>query len=172
MNRRRFLAGATVLPVAVAGCLGRGENPDTPNQMAVESRHWTGIVFEDTKQVAKRLELEDKPIAYHEIITDREAAEDRIEREDGGEFIEEPDFDESYLVVIAAGYWSSSDEFELAEIDRTESGLHVGVRVESPDDEQLDDLAPHSLAVRVTDEQAVVPDEISIEIDGTKAGVD
>ncbi|MCH7660366.1 MAG: hypothetical protein IH933_07190 [Euryarchaeota archaeon] len=106
MSRRRFLAGATVLPVAVTGCLGRGENPNTPTQMAAESRHWTGIVFKDTKQVVERLELEDKPTAYHEIITD------------------------------------------------------------------LDDLVPHSLTVRVTDGQAVVSDEISIEIDGTKAGVD
>lgn len=132
MNRRRFLAGTAIFSVGSAGCLGSDAESDIADGMAVESHHSPGIVLVDDEQVVERLELDDAPVAYHELFTDSETAENRLEDEEQtNAFVGQTYFDESYLLVVVAGYWSSSDELELEGTERTNSALHVEIRTVS-----------------------------------------
>jgi len=86
------------------------------------------------------------------------------------EFVDETDFDQSYLIVVVAGAWPSGYWLELGTVERIEDGLRVSVATASPDEPVGDDAAVHSLAIRVTDEQSDVPDRIEVTINGRLTG--
>lgn len=132
--------------------------------MAVETRHWVADVLEDSIWQQKRKNGED-PGAYDTTIADRSAARERIadtETTDG--FVEETDFDRSY-VVIAQNVMQSARWLELGWIERNEDAISMAVTTEEPDGLYGDDAAAHTLAVRIPDEKADVPDTTSVVID-------
>ena len=57
-------------------------------------------------------------------------------------------------------------ELTLDEISRTANGLHLAVSIDSPSSGP-DDEVVHSLLVRITDEQAGVPAEVTADVEGT-----
>lgn len=164
MNRRQFLVGGTLL--GTVGCLGIGEIPATPDGITVETQHRTGSHLVDDGIEPSG----EKGRSYQTIIADRSAAQDRMkEAEEITEYVQETNFDQSYLVVIVGAAWQSGYWLELREIERTDRGLRMTIIVASPDEPVGDDAATHSLAVRVTDEQRDIPEEV--EINGSVAGV-
>ena len=42
MNHRQFLSGIVTMPIGMAGCLGTGDNPNTPDRIIVETQHRVG----------------------------------------------------------------------------------------------------------------------------------
>lgn len=164
MKRRSVLAtSAGIVFSSVAGCLGGAQT--APEGMDVETRHWVADILEEGIWYQRR-EREESVDRYHELIDDETTAQNRI---DGGEevraFVEETDFAESYLVVVQ-NMMQSARWLELQQIERTTQGLDIAVETASPDEPYGDDAAVHSLAIRVTDEQAGTPDELQVTIDG------
>lgn len=146
--------------------MGIGETPTTPDGMSVETQHRVGSHLVDDGIGPSG----EKGRSYQTIIPNRSTAQDRMREEDEiTEFIQETDFGQSYLVVIVGAAWPSGYWLELREVERTDRGLRMTVVVASPDEPVGDDAAVHSLAVRVTDEQGDVPEEV--EINGSVAGV-
>jgi hypothetical protein len=167
MNRRQFLSGIVTMPIGMAGCLGTVDDPDTPDGLIFETQHRVGshLVDDDLGPSGER------PRSYQTIITNRSTAQERMRDEDEiTEFIQETDFDQSYLVVVIAGAWQSGYWLELREIERTEHGIRVSVVTDSPDEPVGDDAAVHSLVIRVTDEESGEPDEVAVEINGESMG--
>ena len=148
-----------------------GSTTTTPPEMSIDSHHWNGIVLEDNRRVAEEIDWRDTPNAYRTIITDSADADERLERRDElDEFVRETDFEESYLLIIVAGYWSSDYELAVNEVSRTETGLNVSLETVAPTGGQVDDEAPYSVVLRVKDERDVIPDEVTVQVDGERAG--
>lgn len=134
--------------------------------MAIEPRHWVADILEEGLWY-QRQEREESINRYHELIADETAAENRIEGDESVvEFVEETDFEKSYLLVVQ-NVMQSARWLELDRITRTDSGLDVAVNTASPDEPYGDDATVHSLAIRVTDERQGVPDTIEVTIDGS-----
>ncbi|WP_049896460.1 hypothetical protein [Natrialba chahannaoensis] len=168
MERRKFIATSSLLSFGVIGCLGREEETESesPVGMSVESLYRASPLADG--ELANG--LSSTPSSYQTVLADRAAAEARLEQhEDVDAFINETDFNESYLVAILAGLWSSPHRLELAAMDRTESGIHAVVETVSPDAGDHD-LAYHGLVLRITDEVAGIPKTVSVEVDGEDAG--
>ena len=70
---------------------------------------------------------------------------------------------------MAAGFWSSSYEFELTEIERTSYGLRVSFQRTEPDGDATMDAAPHSTVIRITDEKTGIPEQVLVQVDGDDA---
>lgn len=163
MERRPFLALSVglILP-SVAGCLG-GEQ--IPERMGVDTRHWVSDILEDGIW-HQRQERDESISRYHELIEDETAARNRIDgTEDVNEFVKETDFTESYLIVVQ-NIMQSARWLKLQQIERTGHGLDIAVVTASPDETYGDDAAVHSLAIRVTDEQAGAPGGVHVTVDG------
>ncbi|WP_233710802.1 hypothetical protein [Natronococcus pandeyae] len=165
MNRRKFL---------VIGGLGFGtggyftwnwyQSPSLPDGMNVDTLYVRGNVFGEPSpedhQVGPREE-------HHRIIEDEETAAGEITFGDSAiEFVEETDFDNSYLIIIQTGMQTEPD-LALEAISRTDGGLHLDVTVEHPWWRGVnDDLGTHSLLIRVTDEKDDTPELVSVDIEG------
>lgn len=164
MRRRSVLATAGgLLLAAVAGCLGRAQA--VPEGMTVDPRHWVADILEEGIWHQRR-ERERVVNRYHELIEDETTARNRIDGdEEVMEFVEGTDFAESYLIIVQ-NMMQSARWLELQRIKRTEHGLDIMVTTASPDEPYGDDAAVHSLAIRVTDEQAGTPNELHVTIDG------
>lgn len=173
MNRRQVLGAAGVtLTGALAGCLDLiwGENPTVPGGMSVET-HYTVNRLLETGLSGLHNEID----SYHTVITDHLTAQERlapVKAEDGGQptadpvaraFIENTDFDRSYIVIMQYGM-PSGMSLELERIERIASGIEVTVRTESPNGVE-DDFAVHSKIIQITDEEAEVPEDVSAYID-------
>ena len=178
MNRRRFLATAgSVGTLATAGCLDRisGDGQRIPDGMTVETHHTNDIVLRDTAQFHEDIN------SYHLLITDRSSAQDRFAPEEPGSdmppadadaiaFIEDTDFNQSYIVIVQYGM-QSLRWLELSSIDRSGDG-GILVSVETDDDGYNDDWTVHSKIIRITDEAEDIPVEVVAEVDGESTAFD
>lgn len=174
MDRRRLLAlsGLSAL-TGLSGCaVGRGwcskkralfsNSPDTPAGMAVETKNWGDGLIDPRGR--------DYPFAV--VVTSAAAAKDdvarlRTNREDYDPetFIDQTNFDDSYLILIQWFGSSSSDDLELSRIERRENGVHVTAEVIEPCGASTGDMSGHSLFVRVTDERAEAPERATVHVD-------
>lgn len=167
MNRRQFVAlGCVSVFAGSAGCssvYGRfSDAPQTPEGMTVETESWgDGLLYPKGR---------DRPFAV--VVTSASAATDevgllRTNREDYDpiEFIEETDFDTSYLILVEWMGASSSASLELSRIERRDYGLHVEAEVVEPHGTTTDDISAHSLFIRVPDEREDAPEQVTIHVD-------
>lgn len=164
MDRRRFLSStALIVTTGLVGCLGSENHPHLPDGMSVETHHTVGShLTEDTIGPSG-----ERGRTYETVITDRETAQDRMKNtEEITNFIQETDFDQSYLVLVDAAAWPSGKWLELAEIERTDNGLQIVIVVASPDEPVGDDAAVHSLAIRITDEQSGPSENVDATVGG------
>lgn len=164
MKRRRFIdLGGVSFLAAASGCAsvyGRFSGaPQLPDGMTVETVHWSHGL------------LEEGDGTFAVVVTSAAAATDevsllRTSREDLDpiEFIEQTDFDTSYLVVVEWIGGSSSYSLELDRITRRDFGLHVGAEVVVPNGPATDDFSPHSLVIRVTDEREDAPESVTVDV--------
>ncbi len=105
------------------------------------------------------------PVIYETLLTDRETAFDRANTDSSAyEFIRNTDFERSYIAVVEYFGTSSSRWLELRSIDRGDTDVHAVGEVKTPRSGTSDDLAIHSLVVRITEDDRERPSEISAEI--------
>ncbi len=164
MQRRVVLATTGgIIHSTVTGCLG--EEQPVPDELDVETRHWVDDLLEEGISY-QRQEREESVNRYHEFLKDESTAQNHINGHDEVmEFVEGMAFNESYLVVVQ-NMMQSARWLELKQIERAEHGLDIAVETASPDEPYGDDATVHSLLIRVTDEQAGTPDNLSVTIDG------
>lgn len=155
------MTGGIVLST-IAGCLGEEQ---TPEGIAVDTRHWVADILEEGIWYAHQ-EREGSVNRYHDLIGDESAAQNRVTQdEEVWAYVEEIDFEDSYLIVVQ-NVMQSARWLELDRIERIERGLDIAVETASPDEPYGDDATPHSLTIRVTDEQAGIPNELQVTVDG------
>jgi len=170
MRRRPLLAAAMFGTISgLAGCLRGDGAPSVPEGMTVETRHWASDVLVEGIWHLRR--EQDEPVeSSHTAIVDERAARSEIECDDGtSEFVDETDFERSYLLVVQ-NVMQSARWLELRRIERTGPGLDVTVVTASPDEPYGDDAVVHSLAIRVTDDSGDVPGELAVTVDGEPTG--
>ncbi|MFW6002969.1 MAG: hypothetical protein ACOCPT_00925 [Halanaeroarchaeum sp.] len=165
MNRRRYLALAGLGIGAVGGYTGWRwyRAPSVPDGMSVQPRHFErDILTEQTSRSSDFLEWKSE---YQTVISDPETA-DRVLIDDRSitRFLDDTDFEASYLIVVQNGMQSEM-ELELDSITRREDGLHLDISIDPPQSGP-DDLGIHSLLIRITDETGDVPDDVSVTITG------
>ncbi|WP_256298679.1 hypothetical protein [Haloarchaeobius salinus] len=165
MRRRTVLAGGSVaLTSLLGGCSAVStvvdDSPSLPPGMSVRAEHVGHDVFESRERAQPGY----KEMA-HRVFTERDDAMASIA---SGElppnFLGDTDFEASFLVVVQYGRQSAT-WLDLDRIERTDGGLHVVARVEEPSGGYGDDLAIHSLLLRITDSRDGVPDRISVTVD-------
>lgn len=162
MNRRAFLAvsGLTV-SVPLAGCLRQS----IPDGITVDTGHWVADVLEEGLWY-QRQQREESIGRYHQLIADAQSANEQLADHEGIQtFAHGTDFEQSYLLVVQ-NIMQSARWLELGRIRRMETGLDVGVVTKSPEEPYGDDAAVHSLAIRITDEEAGVPSQLNVTVDG------
>lgn len=172
MNRRATLVSTTaILSVGLAGCslLTTGPSddpPDLPDGLSAETHRWNDCVLRDTPIC----DTPDLQKSHNAILSDRETARNRLaENTDANDFIEDTDFSQSYVLLVQYRM-QSARRLVLDTIERTETDLRVGVTTESPNESYGDDSVPHTLAVRITDEQSDGPRTITVSVDGDQTG--
>jgi len=168
MDRREYVTTAlTPLVIGVSGCIGSLR--DTPRGIAVQTLHTVGSYLEETE-----VEAGSEVLSEQYTITDHETARALLavqEHPEIADLITRTDFTRSYLVVVVAVGWSSHEWLEVDEIERIEEGIRLAIKSEYHEDEiPPDDVATHSLVVRITDEAASIPERVLIEIDGEEQG--
>ena len=172
MNRRQILRGlGTCLPVGLAGCAGFGSNPDTPEGIEVDI-YYPGNPMTDDEEPLKSLDRhDDTPESYQTILKRRSGADERLrDEEEITEIVRNTDFEDSYLLIVVAGWWSSSYDLELTRIERASFGLRVFFRTEEPTiGEVTMDEALHAVVIRVTDDEREVPEEVQVIVDGDES---
>lgn len=158
MDRRHFVSNtALIFTTGLVGCLGSTSHPDLPDGMRVATHHTVGShLREDTIGPSG-----EQGRTFERVITDRNTAQDQLKNtEEITNFIDETDFNQSYLVVVDAAAWPSGKWLELSEIERTNNGLEIVIVVASPDEPVGDDASVHSLAIRITDTQRGPPEHV------------
>jgi len=165
MNRRRFLALGGVGIGAGGGYIGWRwySSPSIPDGMRVESQHFEkDIVSENSSRDTEFLEWQEE---YRTVLSEREAVNrEIIDDVSITPFLDDTDFEDSYLIVVQNGMQSEM-ELVLDAISRRRYGLHLDVSIESPRSGP-DDLLTHSLLIRVTDKDEGVPEKVSVDIEG------
>lgn len=117
----------------------------------------------------------DHELPYAVVATSRDEVADTITYPDRSydpdprAFVEQTDFEQSYLILIEWGHSSSSDSLILKRIERRDPGLHVTAKVYRPGN-GASDISAHSLFIRVTDEQDGPPQEMTVEVLNTRDG--
>lgn len=155
--------------VGVAGCLGRRGDPALPDGMDVETRHWVADVL-DRGILDRRTADGGMPAHHYAVVGDRAAARTRIDADGTGVaddvegFVRDTAFGRSYLLVVQ-DLQSPEEWLALRSVERTDGGLAVEVLVDADTGSPVDSLAPHSLAVRVTDDRAGTPGELDVTVD-------
>lgn len=165
MNRRKFLSRTSLgVLSASSGCAALELNTGTPEGMTIESRQWARVTLENG--VEGDMEAgEDAPVIATSIIGNQETAENRIDSESpAAAFIFETDFENAYIAVVEYYGMSSSNDLELRSLERGDSTIHIVAEVKESSGGTLDDQSIHSLVLRITDEEAGVPDESSAEV--------
>lgn len=164
MRRRRFLrVSALGVLSASGGCTALGFDRGVPDWTTVATRHWRSFVLEDGAASEPRSGPEEPAISAA-ILADRETATERLRRDSpAAEFVDGTDFERSYLAVVEYFGMSSSKELALRSLERRESAVHVTVEVKTPGKFVTADLVPHSLVVRITEENGARPTKISTE---------
>lgn len=165
MKRREFLSLSSVgLLTASSGCTALGLDTGVPEGMTVESHHWATAALEKGVETARRSGVRE-PIIAVVVLDDQATASDRIDPESpAADFIVETDFERSYVALVEYFGTSSSKWLEYRSIELRDSELHVVAEVVSPDGATFDNLAIHSLALRITDGNHGVPSGISAEV--------
>ena len=162
LGRRTIFAGIAVSGSAgVSGCLADGilalrsdNNPDSPDDMHIDLFNPDG----------KRVLVEDGSLAQFEASpSEAEGARLLIEPEEAyhvvsgkniDQFVEETNFDESYLLVVSTS--GSGEDRTITEIIRSDAGLRLVIEVERDDEIPAEDRL-YRFLLRVTDERDEVP---------------
>lgn len=169
MRRRTVLAGGGVaLSPLLGGCFAAStfvdDSPSLPAGVSVSAEHAVWDVLPESRERQQRIYDGE---SVHRLFTDRRTAAESISSDHVPEsFLDGTDFDESFVVVVQYGT-SSGLYLELDSIERTDDGLALTVDVEAPpsDSGYPDDLAIHSLLLRITDSRAAVPGSLSVTVD-------
>ncbi len=164
MNRRNFLALGGLGIGAAGGYFGwRWYSPSRPDGMEVETQHFErDVLSENSSRESDFLEWKEE---YQTTVTDRDAARrELIDSDPVTSFLNNTDFDESYLLVVQNGMQSEM-ELVLDGVSRQGDTLHLNVTITSPQGGP-DDLLIHSLLIRVIDEERGVPEDVSVDIEG------
>lgn len=164
MNRRNFLALGGLGIGAAGGYFGwRWYSPSRPDGMEVETQHFErDVLSENSSRESDFLEWKEE---YQTTVTDRDAARrELIDSDPVTSFLNNTDFDESYLLVVQNGMQSEM-ELVLDGVSRQGDTLHLNVTIISPQGGP-DDLLIHSLLIRVIDEERGVPEDVSVDIEG------
>jgi hypothetical protein len=162
MHRRTVLAsGGVGLASLFGGCSAVGtvvdESPSVPSGMSTEELHVVDDVLPESGQ--RRTPGYKETVSR--VFTEGEGANQDISSDEvPTSFLAETDFGESFLVVVQYGRQSAT-WLELDRIERTNGGLDIVVDVGEPSGGYGDDLATHSLLLRITDRRAGVPDHVS-----------
>ena len=163
MHRRRYLSLAGIGGVAsISGCANQINqalrSPETPAGMTVETASWpSGFITTD-----------DREWPYAVVVTSRDQAADNLAigetayDNDPSAFVDQTDFDQSYLILIEYAPASGTDSLELKRIERRDHGIHVTAKVYEPNGS--DDVTTHSLFIRVTDETDDPPQDMTVEV--------
>lgn len=170
MHRRQYLSLAGVGGVAgLAGCANQItralQSPETPAGMTVETASWSAGFVRDG----------DHELPYGVVATSRDDAANNLSigetayDTDPREFVDQTDFDQSYLILIEAAPGSSTDSLILKRIERRDHGLHVTAKFYRPGN-GANDVSVHSLFIRVTDEKDGPPQEMTVEVVNTRDG--
>ena len=165
MNRRRFLAFCGLGIGTAGGYIGWRwyHSPSIPDGIKVGTQHIEGDIFaEGSSRDTEFLEWQEE---YWTVISDREEVDSEITDDESiSPFLDDTDFEDSYLIVVQNGMQSEM-ELVLDAISRREYGLHLNISIDPPQSGP-DDLLTHSLLIRVTDENEGVPDKVSVDIEG------
>jgi len=131
--------------------------------MEVATQHFErDVLSEDSSRESDFLEWKEE---YQTIVAERDAARrELIDSDSVTSFLNDTDFDESYLIVVQNGMQSQM-ELVLDGISRQEDSLHLNVTINSPQGGP-DDLLTHSLLIRVIDEAGGVSEGVSVDIEG------
>lgn len=164
MRRRRVLTLVGVGWVAgISGCVNQItralQSPVIPAGMTVETASWS----------VGGIKNDDREWPYAVVVTSRDEAADNIaypERTfDNGPraFVDQTDFEQSYLILVGNVYASGTDSLILKRIERRAQGLYVTAKVYRPGNGS-NDVTGHSLFIRVTDEKDGPPQDITVEV--------
>lgn len=166
MNRRNALAviGSGISIPAGYVAWNRSQSISLPDGISVDTLYIIGNVFGEPATADQDLGPREE---YHRIIQTEQRAEDEISFDDSAiGFVETTNFGDSYLIIVQTGMQTEPD-LVLEEISRTDDGLHIDVAIEHPWWQGVsDDLMIHSLLIRATDETGIIPNSISVDIDG------
>lgn len=164
MRRRTVLAGSGVpLASLLGGCsdgiMALDDSPSLPPGMSVRAEHVVYDVLEPRERAGPGYKE-----TSHRVFTERDDAMESIASDYlPPNFLDDTDFGGSFLVVVQYGRQSAT-WLELDHIERTDDGLDIVARVEEPSGGYGDDLAVHSLLLRITDRRAGVPDSVSATV--------
>ncbi|MFC4406965.1 hypothetical protein [Haloarchaeobius iranensis] len=162
MRRRTVLAGGgATFTTLLGGCFSADtlvdDSPSLPPGLSVTTEHVVWDVLPDSRDRRERLY---DGGTVHRLFTERENATRAISAPNlPASFLDETDFDESFVVVVQYGRQSAT-WLELDRIERTDDGLDIVARVAEPSGGYGDDLAIHSLLLRVTDPAGGVPESL------------
>ncbi len=165
MKRRKYIASGGLGVTLVGGYFVWDQNrsPKLPHNMSADTLHLEQDVLTD--QSSRDSDFLGWKEQYHIILDDKEtAAREIVDVEPITGFIEETDFEESYVLVIQNGMQSQT-ELVLESIRRKSYGLHVEGTINYPRSGP-DDLRIHSLLIRITDGKIEIPRKITVDING------
>ena len=172
MKRRRLLAlSGFGLFTGLSGCgVGRGwcskrralfsDAPETPVGMTVETENWPGVIYPRDRDRPFAVVVTSVAEAKHEVGILKSNRKDP----DPITFIEQTNFNDSYLVLVDWWGSSSSDDLVLDRIERRENGVHVAAKVIEPCGPSTSDMSAHSLFIRVTDKQENPPEQATVHV--------
>lgn len=166
MHRRTYLSTAGAgIGVVGGGYLGWSQylSRSAPTELTVET------LYVDRDVSSTSFSRDGKSLAwkeeYHTVIADVDTAESELADIDSlTAFVDDTDFDESYLVVVQNGM-QSEPELVLDTIERRADGIEIELSIDAPRGVD-DDLVIHSLLIRVTDTRDGVPETVAVDIDG------
>lgn len=166
MNRRAFLILGAFGIITGSGYLWwmRDHSPTLPDEMEANTLHLEqDVVSEDTTYDRNLTGWKDE---FYTIIADADTAfSDLANSNVVSEFLDETDFDEAYVLLVQ-NIMQSEMELVLKEIDRTDDGVYVDIKINPPRGGGPDDQIVHSLLIRITDELRGIPESATVNIDG------
>jgi hypothetical protein len=168
MKRRRLVAlgGLTTL-IGLSGCsdvYGRLSGaPETPEGVTVDTQSCgDGVISAEGRE---------EPFALVASSTDEAMdglwmGQTNREEYDPAEFIRQTDFEESYLVMVRWCCSSSGDSLALGRIEHQDYGVHIVADIVDADGLAPNDMSPHALFIRITDERKETPERATVHVDG------
>jgi len=165
MERRNFLAASGLGIIAVGGPIGWLFVQSSKTDMGASTRHFEeNILSENTSRGNGILDYKETNTTI--ITSAAEAGNNLISKKGVGEFVDNTDFASSYLVLIQNGM-SSEMTLALDSISREEDSIHFDVSVEPPETNYApDNVATHSLLVRIGNKEGGIPQSVSLDIEG------
>ena len=162
MDRRQVLAvaGLSTVPLA-SGCLSAlsGSEPGSSVEWAAVS---SGIWLTDQEE-AEAVRHGEGAI----LIADRDTAIEQLDSnsDKGREFVDQTDFERSYLVWVRLAMGSGSLEITIERIVRAGEELRITIDTALPPDPDMD-LDYYTYFLRITDDRGDYPERIMIRGDG------